>query len=85
MSADIEGNMKDIKEICVEEGTTVSDGIRRLDAKGKKILLVTKRGRLTGVVTDGDVRRWILNKGDFDTDICELMYRKPRTVRNTER
>lgn len=77
--------MKDMKEICVEEGTTVSEGIRRLDAKGKKILLVTKRGRLTGVVTDGDVRRWILNKGDFDADICELMYCQPRTVRNTER
>ena len=60
MSADIEGNMKDIKEICVEEGTTVSDGIRRLDAKGFKIFLVTKRVRLTGVVKDLVVRSLIL-------------------------
>ena len=63
MGIDIEGKMKDIKQICVEEGTIAADGIRRLDEKGKKILLVTKQGRLTGIVTDGDVRRWILKIG----------------------
>ena len=37
MGIDIEGKMKDIKQICVEEGTIAADGIRRLDEKGKKI------------------------------------------------
>lgn len=76
--------MDNIRDVCVEEDTIIVDGIKKLDAGGYKILLVTKKGKLTGVVTDGDVRRWILNKGSLDVSINKLMCCKPRTVYYTD-
>jgi len=77
--------MDNLQSICVEEGTRISDGIKKLDEAGKRILLVTKKHRLTGIVTDGDVRRWILKKGSFEEDISMLMHRKPKVVGSGER
>lgn len=76
--------MDSLQNICVEESTTVSEGIRKLDIAGSKIILVTNNGKLTGVVTDGDIRRWILKNGSFDAEIREMMHRSPRVVQKEE-
>lgn len=69
-----------LQRICVEEDMSISDSIKKLDEGGEKIILVTKRKRLTGVVTDGDVRRWILRKGAFDEKVSCLMHRNPHIL-----
>lgn len=69
-----------LQRICVEETTTISDSIRKLDEGGEKIILITRNQKLTGVVTDGDVRRWILNKGSFDKAVRQLMHRNPHVL-----
>lgn len=76
--------MNNIQDICVEEGATVDESIKKLDSAGKKLLLVTKEHRLTGIVTDGDVRRWILKKGAFGADVNRLMHKDPKVVRKGE-
>lgn len=76
--------MNDIQNICVEEGVTVGESIKKLDSAGKKLLLVTKEHRLTGIITDGDVRRWILKKGAFDADVNRLMHKDPKVVQKGE-
>lgn len=77
--------MNNLKNLCVEEKITVIEGIKRLDAGGEKVLLVTCRGKLAGIITDGDVRRWILKNGRMDAEISEMMHRNPRTVREGEK
>lgn len=73
--------MINVKELCVNEETSICDAIRRLDETGEKIILVTnKERRLVGVVTDGDVRRWILKKGSMKCCVSKMMYKKPRIV-----
>lgn len=76
--------MDNIQDICVEEGVTVGESIMKLDSAGKKVLLVTKEHRLTGIITDGDVRRWILKKGAFDADVSKMMHKDPRVVKKGE-
>ena len=69
-----------LQRICVEEDMSIADSIKKLDEGGEKILLITNRKRLTGVVTDGDVRRWILRKGSFDEKVRQLMHREPHIL-----
>lgn len=72
--------MDDLQNICVEEGTSISDSIKKLDEAGEKIVLVTKDNKLTGTITDGDVRRWILRKGSFEEGVCKMMHKNPKVV-----
>lgn len=77
-------SMDDIKRICIEVGATVIESIKKLDSTGEKVLLITKEEKLTGIVTDGDVRRWILKQGDMNADVSEMMHKEPKTVRQGE-
>jgi len=72
--------MENLQDICVEEGIAVRDAIQRLDKAGYKILLVTKQKKLTGIITDGDVRRWILRKESFEADATKLMCKTPKFI-----
>lgn len=54
--------MNNLQQVCVEENIKIAEAIKKLDEAGKKILLVTKDMKLTGIITDGDVRRWVLRK-----------------------
>lgn len=76
--------MNDLQNLCIEEGTSISDGIRRLDEAGEKIVLVTRNEKLTGTITDGDVRRWILRKGSFEEDVSKMMHKSPKVVMQGE-
>ena len=75
----------DLKRLCVEEDVTISEGIKRLDEAGEKVLLCDKNEKLTGIITDGDIRRWILRNESFEKSVDKLMHRNPRTVRTDER
>lgn len=76
--------MIEIQRICVEENITISDGIKKLNEGGEKLLLVTKDQSLVGIITDGDIRRWILKKGSFEKSVDQLMHKNPKTVRQGE-
>jgi len=77
--------MIDLQKICVEENIKVAEAIRKLDAAGERILLVTNKRKLTGIVTDGDVRRWILKNGSFEANVNEMMHREPKVVQQGEK
>ncbi len=49
------------------------------------VLLVDKQEKLTGIVTDGDLRRLLLSEGKnlFDKPVAEVMTRNPRTLPHT--
>ena len=70
-----------MQKICVEEGITISEGVKKLNEAGGKTLLVTQNRKLVGIITDGDIRRWILKKGSFEETVDKLMHNNPKTVR----
>lgn len=67
------------------EADTVIEAQRTVQAAGGRrpgaILLVDDSGRLTGIFTDGDLRRLVLrDRGELDRPIGEVMTKRPRTI-----
>jgi arabinose-5-phosphate isomerase len=61
---------------------TLSQAIAEMDAKKLGVTLVVDgRGRLKGIITDGDLRRGLKKWGDLqDKKVKEVMTPKPRTI-----
>ncbi len=66
----------------VEAGVPAIDAVEEIDRKNLGFVLVTnKRNRLMGILTDGDVRRFVRKGFNFnDRNIDELMTRSPKTI-----
>lgn len=63
-------------EMYIEEDKSILDAMQQLDKNGKKILFVHRDGRLLASLTDGDIRRWILKKGDLQMPVeCAANYK----------
>lgn len=66
--------------LIVSPNITIKETIKKLDEVGKKILMVVEEHCLVGVVTDGDIRRWILKNGDFSECVSSIMNNKPKVL-----
>lgn len=76
----------DLEKIIVNKDTALSQCIKKLDDGGKQILLVVDFDRhLCGILTDGDLRRFILNKGSLDVTISQVMNKNYVTLKENER
>ncbi len=68
----------------IEEDARLLEALDRLNYLGTNspaaVLFVTREGRLVAALTDGDVRRWILKKGDLDVKVGDVANYKPRYV-----
>lgn len=64
--------------IILDEKTCFEDAVRELDNGGIGYLaILDKEGKLQGILTDGDIRRAILNR---KTDLSGIMNRQPQTA-----
>ncbi len=67
---------------CVSLRTPIRETLLAMSKGGLGVAgVVKKNGKLAGVITDGDVRRGILEHGSF-TDLCAgaVMTRSPKTI-----
>lgn len=72
--------------VVISPQATIVDALHLLNNTAHKILFVcTEQNILIGSVTDGDIRRYILNNGDLSGPISEAMQRKPYTVTDSEK
>jgi len=71
-----------VRAIVVRPGDSVGDALRRMDASGGRIVLVTDDdGTLRGVATDGDMRRWIIAGRTLDDPVSAAMNPRPHVLR----
>lgn len=70
----------EIKDVLVDEECTMVEAMKVLDRTSKKVLFVEHEGKLTAAITDGDIRRWILKKGDLDAKVKEIANYNPKFV-----
>ena len=64
-----------INEFIINSDNTILDALERLDRVAQKVLFTTEEGRLQAAITDGDIRRWILKKGNLDAPVrCAANY-----------
>ncbi|OEF47197.1 nucleotidyltransferase family protein [Vibrio splendidus] len=69
------------KKTIVKPEATIVDALRVIDSEALRIaLVVNDEQHLLGVVTDGDIRRGILNSLPLDTPIVEIMSCSPTTA-----
>lgn len=76
----------DIREVCIEEGMPILEAMEQLNKSSRKVLFVHEKGKLLATITDGDIRRWILNKGDIKLPVkCSANYHPIYLYENQER
>lgn len=67
--------------LLIGEQRKVLDALHQLEETQRKILFVADEdGCLTGTLTDGDVRRWILSGGDLAGAVGDVCNRSPYVV-----
>lgn len=65
------------KSLLIDKSITIKDTIKALDKGAKKVVIVTEDDKLVGIVTDGDIRRWILKNGSLQENVSKVMNDSP--------
>ena len=72
---------KSWKKVIVKSQTSIGEAIKTLDSSALQILMVTDiKNKLIGTITDGDIRRAILQNFKFDSPINDIMNKNPIVV-----
>ncbi len=50
-----------LKDLLINPSTQISEALKQFNATSEKVLLVNENNRLTGAITDGDIRRAVLS------------------------
>ena len=67
-----------LEKALVPPGLPISAGLRQLDEFGRKVIFIVDAEKvLLGVLTDGDVRRWIIEGNDLDHPVADAMNAEP--------
>ena len=78
-------NMKDWREACVDKTSTIRDTLIVINQSALKIaLIVDHELTLLGTVTDGDIRRAMLDNVSMENSVLEIMNSKPITAKYSD-
>ena len=69
-----------IEELILEESASVLMAMRRLDETGMGVVFLAPQGKLQAVITDADIRRFILKGGDLCTCATEMANYNPKSL-----
>lgn len=69
-----------IRDLFINKDLPIKESIKKLDETAKKILLVVEDNKLIGVLTDGDIRRWILKSGNLSDPVSLIMIKEPKCI-----
>ncbi|MCF7804220.1 MAG: nucleotidyltransferase family protein [Candidatus Marinimicrobia bacterium] len=74
-------NKDEIQKLTIRKDTTLQHSLKKLDEGGEKILYVLDENeKFYGTLTDGDIRRWILNTGGLSGTAGEICNENPISV-----
>ncbi len=77
--------MTDLHAFLIDGGLTVRAAMQKLDETGERILFVAPEGVLHAVVTDGDIRKFLLRGGSLDDAVLSAANQKPISLPVAER
>lgn len=68
-----------LHKFIVNEHMNLVDAMQRIDQNlGEILFVINDEGMLSGSISDGDVRRWLLKTGKIETEVVSLMNREPK-------
>lgn len=71
----------EVRKFIIAPDASIRDAIRQLDQTARKILVVEENNKLAGVLTDGDIRRWILKNKDISMPVRLIMNPAPVVIK----
>jgi dTDP-glucose pyrophosphorylase/predicted transcriptional regulator len=75
-------NKEEIKNFLTGKDKSIRDALKIIDKGGRKILFVIdEKNELYGSLTDGDIRRWILKKGELVGKVSQACNLNPLILR----
>lgn len=70
--------MTKLKSIYIKSNITIKAALKQMDIAAEKMLIVIdQNSKLQGVITDGDIRRWLLKEGALDEIVEKVMNKNP--------
>lgn len=70
--------MKSVQNITLTQESSIKEALKIIDSGAMRIaVVVDDEGKLVGTVTDGDIRRGILNSISFEDSIQSVMFKTP--------
>ena len=64
------------KDLTISLESTIVEALKKLDKTAEKVLFVTNKNRkLLGALSDGDIRRYILSKGEENNFSCVCLHK----------
>ena len=77
--------MKSIQNIKLSKSATLEEALKVIGNGAMKIvLIVDKSDKLLGTLTDGDIRRGLLNGLDLKSSIESIIFKTPTVAKNTD-
>ena len=77
---------EELGRFLIPQTVIVVEAMQRIDSNAKGILFVVDESeKLIGVVTDGDIRRWLIQTGDLQGEISHIMNKSPKVITCRER
>jgi dTDP-glucose pyrophosphorylase/CBS domain-containing protein len=74
--------MERLKKVFIKPSHTIKQALKQMDAMGEKTLLVVdEHNTLLGTLTDGDVRRWMLEGKSLAQHVSYAMNAKPISLK----
>ena len=65
----------------INKSNTVVEALQKIDLNSKQILFVVDENRkLEGIITDGDIRRWLIKTGELQGTVAEFMNPNPKVI-----
>ena len=71
-------------DYCVSEDATVREVMKKLDATSPQIVFVVREGVLSGSVTDGDIRRFLLKGGSLTDNVTNAAFKNTKSAYTTD-
>lgn len=75
----------EVREFLIDEEATMREAMQQLDKVAKKVLFVMQDGRFVAAITDGDIRRWILKKGNLEAKVKDIANYTPKYLPEEDR
>lgn len=70
-----------LMQYFINKTNTVVEALQKIDLNGKQLLFVVDGNRkLEGIITDGDIRRWLLKTGQLQGTVAEFMNPSPKVI-----
>ena len=76
--------MTDISKFLIPPGATVLEAMSAIDTGAKGIAFICSDKKIKAVITDGDIRRYIIGGGDLSRKVIDIANRNYKHLTETD-